>query len=72
MSGEDYATIREILAPYIGAKVVDITQHDPEDFEKDGRCFVVLMFDNGMTLKFFVGDDGFVHDNGEDGEDEEK
>ncbi len=58
---EPYANIRSILGNAIGKTIVDITQHDADEFAADGRCYIVLMFDTGDYLKFYVGDDGFHH-----------
>lgn len=63
---EAYSTIRDVLGWIVGQKVVDVTQHDAEEFQESGQSHVMLMFENGRTLKFFVGDDGFAYD--EDGE----
>ena len=41
-----------LLRDLFGARLVDAT----EDRRDDGMCFVVLMFDNGGTLSFPVGD----------------
>jgi hypothetical protein len=47
-----------ILGPFIGCKVIDITQHDPEQFPTTG-AFVQLHFDNGGSITFPIGDAGF-------------
>ena len=53
MIEKNYANIREILAPCLGQTIVDITQHDAEDFDKDpNEGFVALHLANGHTLKF--------------------
>lgn len=56
MPEEPYANIREIIGELIGAKIVDITQHDQEYFERTGRSFVDLMFDTGNVLRIYVWD----------------
>lgn len=55
-----YSNVRdpEMLGPLIGARVVDITQHDAEEYPDTGSR-IYLHFDNGMTLWFPIGDDGF-------------
>lgn len=58
---EAYSSIRDILGYLIGRKLVEITQHDEDEFNEDGRSYVQLMFDDGNYVKFFVGDDGFTH-----------
>lgn len=57
----DYANIREVLKNFIGKRLVDITQHDKEDWERDHNSFVCLMFEDGHTMTFPVGDEGFSH-----------
>lgn len=56
-----YDNIREILGSLIGAKVVDITQHDHDELVETKKGFIQIHFDNGEYLKFFIGDDGFDH-----------
>lgn len=56
-----YANIRDILGEAVGARILDITQHDRDEWDADGRCYVMLLLDNGCYLKFFIGDDGFDH-----------
>ena len=56
MSEEGYANIREILGDFIGQRVLTISQHDRDDFLAGEDAFVELMFENGMTLKFFTLD----------------
>lgn len=61
MPDETYANIRQILGHLIGQRVVDITQHDPEDFVEGEGSFVMFLFENGDYAKFPVGDAGFDH-----------
>lgn len=69
MADDDvYSNIRELLGDVIGRTVVDITQHDKEQFEEEGS-FVQLHFDDGSYLKFPIGDAGFHHNVGDDEED---
>jgi hypothetical protein len=68
MEDETYSNVRDFLGQFIGHRIVDITQHDPDEFAEDGRSYVMLMFDNGECIKFFVGDDGFMYS--EPGDDE--
>lgn len=58
---EPYANIRDIdqLGSLLGQRVIEITQHDEEDFREDGASFVCLHFENGTTVTFPIGDDGF-------------
>ncbi len=69
MSEETYSNIREIIGEVIGKTLIDVTQHDPEQFEEEGS-FVQLHFDDGSYLKFPIGDLGFHHNIGDD-EDED-
>jgi hypothetical protein len=62
VSDEPYANIREILGYFIGCRLVDITQHDREEWEEDGSCYIMLHFDNGLTMTFPIGDAGFDHE----------
>ena len=59
MIDDAYANIRQILSGYIGRTIVDITQHDEDEFAVTKQSYVMLMFDDGKTLRFPVGDDGF-------------
>jgi len=56
MTDEPYANIREILGHLIGRTLIEITQHDKEDFLNGEDSFVELMFNDGNTLKFFALD----------------
>jgi hypothetical protein len=55
-----YANIRQILGYLIGKRIVDVTQHDREDFDTEGS-YVMLLMEGGHYLKVPVGDDGFDH-----------
>lgn len=59
MSG--HTTIRDpqLLGPLIGARCIEVTQHDPEEFDETGESRIYLHFDNGMTLSIPVTDWGF-------------
>jgi hypothetical protein len=58
---ETYSNIRQILGELIGSRVVDITQHDAQEWAETKKSYFMLMFDNGCYLKCFIGDDGFEH-----------
>lgn len=58
---EIYSSIREFLGSLIGHTLVDITQHDKDEFDENKKAFVQLHFDDGSYLKFPIGDDGFDH-----------
>jgi hypothetical protein len=51
---DNYVTVREKLGWVTGRKVIDITQQDEEEYLETGEAYVVLMFDDGSTLKFPV------------------
>ncbi len=55
----DYANIREMLGGMIGRKVIDITQHDEDEWKAGSEAYVMVMFDDGSWLKFPVTDLGF-------------
>lgn len=52
----DYSTIRKLVGHIIGQTVVDITQHDEEEFKADGKSYIMLMFSGGDYLKVYVGE----------------
>lgn len=61
MAGDDetYANIRDddLLGPLVGQRVIEITQHDQEEFEEDHVSYIALHFENGYTLTFQINDD---------------
>ena len=59
MSDEPYANIRELL-PVRGCRVVEVSRHDQDEWLITGESFVMLHFDNGLTLRVAVTDDGGV------------
>lgn len=65
MADEVYSNIRDILGAVIGRKLIDITQHDEDQFKETGS-FIQLHFDDGSYLRFPIGEDGFDHNVGED------
>lgn len=58
---EQYANIRDYLGIFIGRTLLDVSQHDKEDFDpENGKpSFVELMFENG-TVRFPVTELGFL------------
>lgn len=44
----------QILGPFIGARVVDITQTDKDELVKGAPSDVCLHFDNGGTVTFHI------------------
>lgn len=61
---EESTTIRDIIGSFIGKTVVDITQHDQEEFDpKTGKgAYIMFLFDNGMTIQFPIGEEPFVYE----------
>lgn len=56
---EDYSTVRDLVGEFIGKRVVDITQHDPDEWAEEQKAYVMLMFEDGTWLQFFIGENGF-------------
>lgn len=52
----DYANVRELL-PVEGQRVVSVTQHDEADWLCGYPAYVMLIFENGYTLRVLVTDD---------------
>lgn len=69
MGSGQFGNIRQILGVLIGKRVVDITQHDPEEFDETKQCFIQFHFDNGDYVKIYVGSEGFTHSCEEDSDD---
>ncbi len=70
---EPYSTIREMLGELIGHTVVDITQHDQDEWERDGASYFMLMFEDGQTLKIFQSDSpAFILNDGEEEEEDDE
>lgn len=59
--GETYATIREILGSFVGKRLVDIAQHDEDEWEESHSAYIDLMFEDGSLIRFWQGDEGFQH-----------
>lgn len=66
-----YSNIREILGPVIGQRLIDITQHDEDEYQETRQAFIMLHFEDGSYLKFPVEEKGVDHNIGEDDPDEE-
>jgi hypothetical protein len=56
---DQYVNVREIFGGVIGQRVIEITQHDEEEFRTEGACYICLHFENGTTAKFPIGEAGF-------------
>lgn len=57
---DSYANIREIIGEFIGKKIVDITQQDRDEWDEIHESYVMLHFEDGSTLKFWISDLGFL------------
>jgi len=66
-----YANIRQILGKFIGQKLLDIKQHDEEEYKETKQSYVMLMFETGY-IKYYVSDDEFDADDGTETEEEEE
>jgi hypothetical protein len=58
VADDEYATVRHenVLVPFIGQTLVDVTQQDAEEFAETGQSYVALHFSNGGTVTFPIGD----------------
>lgn len=65
MPDEVYSNIRQILGSLIGRRLVDITQHDKEEFEETQQSYIQFHFDNGEYVKIPIVD-GFDHNCGDE------
>lgn len=54
---EGYATVRELLGCILGRTVVEVTQHDEDEFMETGQAYISMHFDNGTVVTFPVGED---------------
>lgn len=52
----DYANVREIFQDFIGKRVLDITQHDKEEFQQTGKGYIMLMFEEGLMIQIQVAE----------------
>jgi len=58
-SEPDYANIRNFLGHLVGKTLVDVTQHDEDEYLETQESYVMLLFDCGDTVKFPISDAGF-------------
>ena len=58
---EHYSNIRDIdqLGRFIGLRLVDITQHDKDEWDETHEAYVYLHFEDGRSLRFVIDDHGF-------------
>lgn len=56
-----YANIRspELLGPVLHTRLIEITQHDQDEFHASKESRIYLHFDNGYTVSFPIADAGF-------------
>ena len=56
MSVENYSNIRNFLGPFIGKRVVDITQHDEDEFDPKNpmSAYIEFLFEGGGTARIFT------------------
>jgi len=60
-NGESYSNIRDILGDLVGQRLVEVTQHDMDEWQETGEAYIMLMFENGASLQVFIGEDGFEY-----------
>lgn len=65
---EVYANVREFLGWAVGQRILDITQHDEDEFAENEEAYVMVQLDNGGWIRFIV--EGFSWS--EDGTDEKE
>jgi len=61
MADNEYRNVRDpdFLGPILQQHLVDVTQHDPEDFKANDESRIYFHFANGYTVSFPIGDAGF-------------
>ena len=52
----DYTTVRDILGNFIGQRLITITQHDEEEYNETREAYVMLMFEDGGSIKITLAD----------------
>lgn len=57
----DYSNIRESIGKFIGRRILDIVQHDKDEWEADKRSYVQLLLEGGDSITFYIGPSGFSH-----------
>ena len=58
-SEETFANIRDFLGFLLGQQLVDITQHDREEWVESREAYVCLHFANGGTITIPITKEGF-------------
>ena len=57
---DDPVNIREVLGRFIGQRILDITQQDPEEFAENKETRIYFHMQDGNSISFPIGDDGFT------------
>lgn len=55
----------ELLGPFLGKVVVDITEHLETDPTKKNNTYVMLLFDDDTWIKFPQYDERYWYNNGD-------
>lgn len=66
-----FANIREIIGHFIGRTIVEITQHDRDEWDEYGEAYVQLHFQDGSHLKFWTEERGFSFYEPDEAEDDD-
>lgn len=48
---EPYSNIRSILGHFIGSRLLDVTQHDQDEYALMKKGYVMLFFENGDWIR---------------------
>lgn len=61
MADDTYANIRhpDLLGSLIGQRIIDVTQHDRDEWVENRKAYVTLHCESGLTVTFWIGEDGF-------------
>lgn len=66
---DEGGNIREFLGKFIGQRILDITQQDPEEFAENRETRIYFHMSEGEMISFPIGDDGFtIHELEDDDE----
>lgn len=57
-----YETVREFLGPAIGQTILEITQHDADEWREEKRSYVQLHLSGGGSITFPISDDGVSYE----------
>lgn len=53
-SENNFDNIRDLMGSFIGKTIMDITQSDQEEWEEGDDPYVMIMFDDGSTMKLYM------------------